>query len=45
MKRFILGLAIAAIAASAVAANAAPPQVILGPGTGAPASYAVLPEF
>jgi Secretion system C-terminal sorting domain len=37
MKRFILGLAIAAIAASAVAANAAPPQVILGPGTGAPA--------
>src|SRR5438046_735994 len=35
MKRFILGLAFAAIAASSATANAAPPQVVIGPGTGA----------
>src|SRR5262245_21096516 len=32
MKRFILGLAFAAIAASAAIANATPPQVVIGPG-------------
>jgi hypothetical protein len=32
MKRFILGLAFAAIAASAATANAAKPQVVVGPG-------------
>ena len=37
MKRFILGLALAAIMAGAATANAVPPQVVLGPGTGAPA--------
>jgi len=32
MKRFLLGLAFAAITAGAAAANAAPPVVVLGPG-------------